>query len=165
MRIWKVTEPGRAEAVIKLVEKIAEGSVNNRDLWSRLAPFTFKQYYGTEGFNLCGTISGLVPEDENQDLPKGWIFSKDRGVIPNGRTKEGKEILRKLDSETVQVYFGEVYKAIRLAKTEFSRFGIPQVRVSKDGKEAYVMLDEKYDLEGNQNFEEVTISYVNSKLK
>lgn len=165
MRIWKVVDPERAKSLNDLIDKVNEGSKNNIKIWEDIAPFEFTEFYSHGGFNICGQIDGVIPVERDIDLPVGWRRTKDRGVIPDGRRKEGKEALRRIEQETIYIGYKEIHKAIRLNDPGFGRFNIPQVRRSKDGTEVFAALDGKHDLEGNSNFEEVTISYLNSRLK
>lgn len=164
MRIWKVIDPVKIEIVRALVQEIKAGSKSNVELWENLAPFEFTQYYRGSTFNKCNSVAGVVPADENVELPKGWLKTKDRGVVPNGRTKEGKELQREIDTNTVQIPYFRIYYAAGLKDRDAGRFTIPGVYEAADGTEVYVSLDSKHDLSKDKNFEEVTQSYVEEKI-
>lgn len=164
MRFWKITEPSLFEKAQILFDRVLEGANKNHKIWEEIVPFKFHEVYTQNGFNLCATVVGVVPADQNAELPVGWRRSKDRGVIPDGRRKEGRVAQRTINDSTVQVAYTAVHNLLGVHE-RYGRFTIPQILRSVDKTEFYAVLDDKYDLKADTRLEEVTRSYVETKLE
>lgn len=166
MRIWKIIDSATHDKGMQLYADIQAATEHNKKVWQTIVPFKWESYYANEGgFNLPDSVYGVIPEDKDAELPKGWKWSKDRGVVPDGRYKEGKKAAEYIQTSEIQIGYTTIFKKLLITDPHFSRFKIPRLYPSKDGTEIYVCLDDKIELEEDTRFEEVTISYVNSKLR
>lgn len=164
MRIWKIVNEELFNKAMSLYKNIQGGSKMNKLKWKQNVPFEWEQYYEQPpGFNACTTVLGVLPKDPKQVLPKGWRMSKDRGAVPDVRTKEGKAVAELL--EPVVVYFEKITDALNISFSAYGRFTIPKLYRSKDKQELYLVLGREVDLSDDTDYEEVTESYVNKKLK
>lgn len=45
-----------------------------------------------------GYVMGFLLEDKNIDIPEGWRYNKQKVLVPNRRTKKGKEYSKRMKS-------------------------------------------------------------------
>lgn len=165
MRLWKINDSELFKAVNEVYDRILKGSQANLQAWKDTVPFKWSNYYHRPAnFNLCTGVYGVLPE-EGETVPKGWRMSKDRGVVPDERTKEGKELAGRL-AEQHFVSFEELLEAADIDGGGSMRgMAIPKVYRSGDGSELYIQAGENSSVETDPRYEEVTQSYVERRLR
>lgn len=161
-RYWKITDSFLKEKASVLYEKIKEGFKNNKKFWTDNVPFSWEQYYGGSGFNLCTEVYAVLPKDAAvlKSPPRGWKKSKiyEGAVEPDLRYKEGKQFDKDRQSTRTQIGYHSILSVLGIKHPDMRRFTIPKLH--SVSSEVFFISDDQVDLESDTRFEEVTLSYI-----
>ena len=167
MRFYKITDSETVLKALAFIERCDKLQKENEKKLKEIVPFEWVSYFGHgmgSGFNLLVDYEGFVPKNKAIIQVDGWKKNKDDNTVfvPNKVTKKGKEDAKKL-SELNKVWYREVFDVIDIKQEDLRRFTVPRLFLSKDKTEIYfkTSFEQKIDV---KRFEEVTLTYVESKL-
>jgi len=168
MRIYKITDEKTFNAALEFIQKCDKLQKENEQKLKDIVPFKWTSYLGHDrqsGFNKLVDYTGFVPSEKLEEIPSGWKLLKGYKdfLVPDKKTKLGKDAAKKI-SELNRVWFSEIYAVLGIEKEDLRRFTVPHLYLSKDKKEIYFKTDIEQEVD-TEKFEEVTITYVQSKLK
>lgn len=167
MRLYKIINDEKKVDASKFIKEMADqNKANSENIQNNITPFPWTLYSGWDGgFNLLTTYHGFKPEGGiPEEIPTGWKIDKDNAEIltPNLRTKLGRSIRDQL-RELKNWSFHKIYDVLNIQVDTLGRFTIPGLYVSQNKEEVYLKIDAKVDL-SEEDFEEVTLTYVNKML-
>lgn len=117
------------------------------------------RFWGTE-YTYTSTIIGVVFNDNRKTEIEG-LKLKGNIYFPDKRTKKGKQISKKLESQIYIAHF-ETEKVLDLKLTMIGKFTTPVLFLLND-KEIILKCDDRIDLD-RERFEEVTRTFVDDNL-
>ncbi|WP_341221893.1 hypothetical protein [Polaribacter atrinae] len=166
MRVYKIINEEKflkADIFLKELKQLKKENI--KTIKTNITPFEWDSYLGySTSFHLLPTYSGFKPKKPIEKALDGWREDKDHAdiLVPNKRTKAGKEIVKKLD-ELPNFTFEKIAKVLDIKLISSGRFTIPSLRISKNKKHIFLIADDRAKLKA-KDFKEVTITYVNKKL-
>lgn len=167
MRIYKIINTDKITAAKDfLVECDKQTEANYETIRNEITPFEWESWFGySSGFSLLPRFTGFKPEPPLKEVPKGWKPYKDEPsvLVPNGRTKIGREAAKKLRN-LPNWHYPKIYQVLSIKEQDHvGRFTIPELRITEDKSEVFLITDDRVKLD-KADFEEVTQTYVEEKL-
>jgi hypothetical protein len=166
MRVYKIINAEKLTKAKDFLTELKNQRKQNIDtINSTITPFKWAEYLESSGgFNLLPTYLGFKPKQKLKEIPEGWKIDKDYpGILsPYRRSKAGRMIAKKIE-ELPNYSFQKIAHVLDVKIKCIGRFLIPSLRISKNKKHVFLIVDSKVKL-NKKDFKEVTISYANKKL-
>lgn len=165
MRIYKIINSGLIDNAKCFLEEYNTLKEEKLETIKKIVPFEWSSFYRSGStFNLLPDYISFKPITPLDEVPKGWIEDKEApGYFkPNRRTKIGKDFIR-IQNEIKSLRFDEPDSFLNIEFDYFGRFTPPMIYDSWDKEEFYYGCDSRIKL-NKEDFEEVTISYVEERI-
>jgi len=163
MRTYRIINPELIEKSRQFLIELEEKKEAKFELAKKLTPFKWKSYYGNEqSWDLLPSFISFKPIEEISELPKGWLKCDDNFLKPNKRTNIGKDFINQMNS--IKGFFHDYPDDLLGVEYHYNgRFTPPMIYKSYDDSEYFYKCDQRINLDP-EKFEEVLVSYVNSRL-
>lgn len=163
MRTYRIINTELIEKSRQFLNEIEEKKKEVISEAEKITPFKWKEYYQWQySWNLLPNFCAFVPEPKLDKAPDGWSFDKEGHLKPNKRTKIGKLANQNLNNLPF-ISFDYPDKILGLNNDYNGKFVTPMIYKSYDDSEFFYKCDKRINLDP-EKFEEVLISYVNSRI-